>query len=360
MNRAKHLIVVSLCLLVFPNAFGLQSSSIPEDPLAIPANSGKGHENETTKAPKIKKANQNKKRADLTAQSSHAKASRQSSTHELLVSPAESAAEYGIPRAGQSKLSLSKKKKAKKDSLEFKNTLKLGFDHSAYRKEGEDFPTQALSYMINPTLSGACFSIESCEFGAAIEGEKDLHSNGKHSLSAINVAGKLKPSPWGKRVKPSFGLVFHFPATDEEIEQRFQFGTSGSFGLGTTPELMGSDFMSIGLKIDLRRNFHGGAPTGSPEWASRQGVNLAFNLAKTVELSLSLGHIWTQDYLGQAKEVLNWNQGLTWEANELWTFFVEHNNGSPMFSADGSRLDTNVISIDNSVLSAGLRLTQTF
>lgn len=250
---------------------------------------------------------------------------------------------------------------AKKSPVAYKNVTQFVFNNSAYRPAGGDFPVRSMDYILNPTLSGSCFNLESCELSGRIEASTDLHNEGKSSLEAFSLGLKIAPKPWGQMIKPELATIFHIPTTEKEIhDEKLIVGTTGILTFGTTPEFTGSDFFSFVLKTTIRKNTHARTRPDSIEWASRQSLGLSMNITKSLELSFGLGHIWNQKYSGEPEEVLEWSQGLGWEANKVWSFFIEHNNGNPMFGQDGQHLDASIISVERSVISTGVRITHLF
>lgn len=242
----------------------------------------------------------------------------------------------------------------------FSSTMVLGYSNSAYRYAGEDYPTKSINYVFNPSFEAKCLSATCISF-LKIAGLFDQNKSGEHSFEALQLGFKLQTTPWSGYLKPSYTITGNFPAKPEELgKDAFQFGVGGAFSLATTPELMDSDFLSFIGMVNIRRNFHDGDPTTQTQWASRQSLTTNLQFTEKWSASFVAAHVWGLTYLSEPKDILELNETIGWEATKNVKLTLEHSNGSPMFNADGSRLDTNLVSIDNSVITFGLELSNSF
>lgn len=242
----------------------------------------------------------------------------------------------------------------------FTSQIQIGYSNSAYRYAGEDYPAKSLDLAIAPTYDTTCFSAK-CTYLLKILGGFDLNNHGKNELALLQFGLKFPGDPWGGYLAPSYSLLGYLPATPKEInDDKMIFGYGGAFGLATTPELLGTEFIDFSASLSVRKNNHQGTPVSQQDWVTRQALVTNLNFTKTIGATAVFGHIWSVGYDKAEKEVLEMIQMVKWSATDWLDLNLSHSNIGPLYTADGTRLDTDLVSIDNSVISVGFSITNKF
>ena len=246
------------------------------------------------------------------------------------------------------------------EKVGFTSVVFLGYSNSAYRYAGEDYPAKNLDFGISPSLDASCFSFR-CSYFLRAAGIYDLHTEGKSELSLFQFGLRVPGNPWAQALTPSLSIFGFLPTTQRELEtQKSLYSFGGSVSLSTTPELMGTNFIGFTAIVSARRNVHEQQTPDVQLWATRQALSSNFNFTKTLTGSLIVGHIFGENYDGTSSELLELGQSISWQTNEWLNLSLGHNNSGPMFNTAGDRMDTSLVSIDNSVISLSLSLTNSF
>lgn len=245
------------------------------------------------------------------------------------------------------------------EKIGFNSDISLGYSNSAYRYAGEDYPAKSLDFGMAPSLESSCFGTR-CVYFAKIGGGVDLNTD-KSEISLFQFGLKLPGDPWGGRLRPTLAGFAFVPTTQKEIQvDRAQYSLGGSFSLSSTPALMGGEFLGLTAAVSFRKNVHEQQLATLQNWASRQAFIADLNFSKTLSASFVFGHIVGFSYDGSNKEVIELGQSISWQASDWLNFSLGHNNTGPLFSTAGNRIDTSLVSIDNSVVSASIGISNSF
>ncbi len=256
---------------------------------------------------------------------------------------------------GDSKISAPPENK-----IGFTNQIQVGYSNSAYRYAGENYPSKSFDFALAPTFETTCFGIK-CIYLTKIVGGLDLNNKNKNELAMIQFGLKFPGDPWGGYLAPAYSLLGYLPATPKEInDEHMMYGAGGAFGLATTPELMGTEFVVFTGSLSFRKNIHEEPLVAQTDWTSRQAIITDLNFTKTFGATLVFGHIYSIGYDKTEIEITELIQGLRWQTTDWLELSVSHSNTGPMFKGEGTQLNTDVISIDNSVVSFGVGITNSF
>jgi hypothetical protein len=248
---------------------------------------------------------------------------------------------------------------SEEQKIGFSNELQVGYSNSAYRYAGEEYPAKSIDFGLVPSFETTCFTAK-CILAAKIIGGFDLNNHGKNELALFQLGLKFPGEAWGGYLAPSYSLLGYLPATPGEINNdKMIFGYGGAFGLATTPDLMGGEFLAFTGTISLRKNVHE-EQLKQQDWSTRQALITDLNFSKTIGASLVFGHIYGSKYDGTENEILELIQSIKWMAAEWLELNLSHGNTRPMFVGDGAQVNTDLVSIDNSVISLGVGITTSF
>jgi hypothetical protein len=236
----------------------------------------------------------------------------------------------------------------------------VSYNNSAYRYAGEDYPAKSLDFALAPSLDSSCFGIK-CSWGAKILGTQDLHSEGRYETNGLQFGLKIPGAKWADYWMPGYSMTVFLPTTTKEINvDRFQYGVGGSFSLGTTPELMGGDFVGLKGVVSLRKNIHENSSGKLQNWVSRQALTSALKFTDSFSAELVFGHIYGLSYDRTENEIIELSQSVSWTPVDWLELSLGHSNNGPMFNDAGDRMDTSLVSIDNSVISFGFGISNSF
>jgi hypothetical protein len=246
------------------------------------------------------------------------------------------------------------------EKVGFTNELQMGYSNSAYRYAGEEYPAKSVDFALAPRFETTCFSLN-CIYLAKIVGGFDLNNSGKNELGLFQLGVKFVGDPWGGYLAPGYSLLGYLPATPKEINvDLMKYGFGSAFSLATTPELLGTDFIAFSGSISLRKNIHEGPELKQQDWSSRQALITDFNFTKSIAGTLVFAHILGVTYEGTEKDLLEMIQSVKWQATDWLELNLGHSNFGPMYTAESSRLDSDIVSIEKSVISIGFGITNSF
>lgn len=247
-----------------------------------------------------------------------------------------------------------------KPALGFKNSFNIGYSNSAYRYAGEDYPAKSIDLALTPSWETTCFSIK-CILAAKMLAGFDLNNSERFDMGLFQLSLKFPGDPWGGYFTPIYAVSGYVPATRKEInEEKMVYGAGAGFSLGTTPELMGGEFLKFVGSINFRKNVQSEILDKSTDWVSRQALTTTLNFTKSINAEIVFGHIWGITYDRNENEILEMSQALNWNATDWLELSVGHGNIGPMFNDAGQRMDTDFVSINNSVLSLGIGINSAF
>lgn len=245
----------------------------------------------------------------------------------------------------------------------FNSQIEFGYSNSAYRYAGENYPSKSFDFGIAPSFETTCFSLR-CIYLVKITGGFDLNNNNnnnKSELAMIQMGLKLPGDPWGGYFTPTYSFLGYLPAAPKEInDDHMMYGFGGAFSLATTPELMGSKLLAFTGSLSIRKNIHDGSLDKQADWTTRQAIVTDINFTDTFGATLVFGHIYSLGYDKAEKEITELIQGLHWQTLKWLELSISHSNTGPMFKGEGTALNTDLISIDNSVISLGVGITNSF
>jgi hypothetical protein len=251
-------------------------------------------------------------------------------------------------------------KKMSEQKIGLSNDIQLGYSNSAYRYAGEEYPEKSFDFLINPVLESSCFSI-TCKYFAKLTGGVNLNDNSKAEVSLFQFGIKLPTDAWMGYLKPTYSIFGVLPTTEKQLQVEHQlYGIGGGFNLSTTPELLGSDFLKLTGGFSLKKNVHEVSADKVQSWVARQFLITDLKFSEAFSAQVLFGHINGVNYDGSEKEILEMNQSVTWQATDIVSFSLGHSNNGPLFNDAGQRLDPSMVSIDQSVISFSLGLTNSF
>lgn len=246
------------------------------------------------------------------------------------------------------------------EKIGFTSNIQIGYSGSAYRYSGEEYPSRSIDFGFVPTFDSKCFSIK-CIYSLKIIGGFDENNKNKPELALIQLGLKFPGNPWGGLVAPAYSLLGYLPATPKEINvDHMQYGFGGAFILATTPELMGTEFIAFTGSVSMRKNIHDEPLIKQADWVTRQAIITDLNFTKTIGASFVFGHIYSTTYDNTEKEITELIQSIKWQANDWLELNLSHSNIGPMFRGEGAEVNTDLVSIDNSVISVGVSITNAF
>jgi hypothetical protein len=249
--------------------------------------------------------------------------------------------------------------KVKKTDSGFSNELELGFSNSAYRYAGEEFPNQTFDYSLAPSYKTKCFSVD-CSFGGKVAGSFNMNQSNKHIGDTLQVSLDFKPSKWAGLWAPKYTLKSNLPARPREFADQMAFAYGVGFGLGTTPELLGTKVIGFSGSADFVKNEYKGPIVSQADWSSRQALTTNFNFTEEISATVIFANIWVSKYDNTDLQIVQMIQSLNWSALDWLELSVGHNNTGPLYSDAGSRIDPSLVSIDNSVISIGATIKNSF
>jgi len=240
------------------------------------------------------------------------------------------------------------------------NQLLLGYSNSAYRYDGEDFPTKSVDFIWAPLYSTTCFSVR-CIYNGRFTGGLDLNNKNKNEFGLLQFGLRFAPEPWGGYFTPDFGLRGFLPATPKEINDDYMvFGYGAAFSLSTTESLLGTDFIMFTAAFSARKDvFEVTLPT-QRNWMGREALLIDFKFTNSLFSTLLFGHIFNELNDKSNKDALELIQSVTWRYNDWLSLVVSHSNTKPTYMGDSSQIDTRMVTPDQSVISFGTLITNSF
>lgn len=241
------------------------------------------------------------------------------------------------------------------------NLLQLGYSNSAYRYAGEKYPVQSVDVLWAPSISSTCFTFK-CIYSGRFLGGFDLNQNGKNEMALIQLALRFPTEPWGGYLAPEYILRGFLPASSNEINRdKMTYGYGGIFNLASTPELMGSDFVTVIGSLGVRKDVYSSPLIAQKEWSLREALIFDLKWSNTISTMFLFSYIYSSYYDRSEKEGKELIQILKWTVNEWFDVSLVHSNTGSYFAGEGyDKVDTDLVSINDSVLTISLGFTSKF
>lgn len=253
----------------------------------------------------------------------------------------------------------SKKEESK---IGFTNQFVIGYSNSAYRYAGEEFPAKSIDFIWAPLFESSCFSIN-CIYHARIIGGFDLNQEGKNELALLQFGLRFPAEPWGGYLTPDYSIRGFLPATPKEINKdNMIYGYGGAFTLATTPELFGTDFITVTVALSARKDVQDESVVlmSQRNWMGREAIIFDFKLTESFYASALFGHIYNEYYDQTNKDIMELIQSVKWKATKWLDLMVLHSNIRPTYLGEDSQIDNRLVNVDNSIISFGIGLTHSF
>ncbi|MEY4615672.1 MAG: hypothetical protein RJB66_632 [Pseudomonadota bacterium] len=242
----------------------------------------------------------------------------------------------------------------------FSNDLQIGYSNSAYRYAGEDYPERSIGFLLNPVLESSCFDF-TCRYYVKMTGELNLNDNSKGEISLFQFGIKIPTEAWLGSFRPTYALFGVIPTTKRQLQVEQQlYGVGASLGLTTTPSLFDNNFLKFTGGLSFKKNVNESSIDKAQSYVGRQFLMTDFMFSENFYAEVIFGHINGVSYDGSENELIEMSQSLNWQATEIFSFSIGHGNTGPMFNNASHRLDPSLVSIDNSVLSFALGITNQF
>jgi len=250
---------------------------------------------------------------------------------------------------------------AEENKIGFTNQFAIGYSNSAFRYAGEEFPAKSVDFAWAPTFDTTCFTIK-CNYNARILGGFDMNESGKNELALVQFGLKFPQDPWGGYLTPSYHMRGFLPATPKEINKdNMLYGYGAAFILETTPELLGTEFITITTALSLRKDVQEADKlTNQRNWMGREALLFDFKFTDSIFATVLFGHIFNEYYDHSNNDILELIQMIKWQANDWLDLNISHSNTRPTYLGESAQLDNRVIDVDNSIVSFGIGITNKF
>lgn len=252
--------------------------------------------------------------------------------------------------------------KSQEGKVGFTNQFVIGYSNSAFRYAGEDFPEKSIDFIWAPLFESTCFSIN-CIYNFRVLGGFDLNQEGKNELGLLQFGIRFPGEPWGGYLTPDYAIRGFLPATPKEInDDKMMYGYGGAFSLATTPELFGTDFITVTVALSARKDIQAESELlkSQRNWMGREAIFFDFKFTESFYATVLFGHIYNEYYDQTNKDIVELIQSVKWKANDWLDLILSHSNTRPTYLGESSQIDNRLINVDNSIISFGIGLTHSF